>query len=187
MNKVQLDPGPFVLPMPAVLVGSAVDGSPNFMTVAFAGIVNIKPAIIACGLSPSHHTCAGIDANGVFSLNLPGPDLVEATDWCGMNSGSKVAKRNVFETFTGDLENAPMIQACRLTAECRVVQTLDLAVDRVYFGEVVSVFVDDSALRDGSPDWAAIAPLLFTSPDKGYWKLGERVADAWKVGKGFTP
>lgn len=40
MSKVRLDPGPFVLPMPAALVGAVVGGRPNFMTAAFAGIVN---------------------------------------------------------------------------------------------------------------------------------------------------
>jgi hypothetical protein len=37
----------------------------------------------------------------------------------------------------------------------------------------------------GAPDWRKIAPLIFTFPDKGYWTLGERVAQAWSVGKGF--
>jgi flavin reductase (DIM6/NTAB) family NADH-FMN oxidoreductase RutF len=173
--------------MPAVLVGATVDGKPNFMTVAFAGIVNFKPPVVACGLSPTHHTCAGIAAHGTFSLNLPGAELVEAMDYCGINSGKRVDKGGVFETFVGELENAPMIQTCRLTAECRVVKTVELAVDTVYFGEVVSVFIDDEALKEGAPDWAKIAPLLFTFPDKAYWRLGERVADAWKVGKDFTP
>ncbi len=187
MSKVRIEPGPFVLPMPTVLVGANVDGAANFMTVAFAGIVNMKPAVVALGVSPTHHTCAGIEAHGVFSLNLPGPELVEATDWCGINSGARFAKGGVFETFAGDLEHAPMIKACRFTAECKVVQKIQLAVDTVYFGEVVSVFVEDTALRDGTPDWGAIAPLLFTFPDKGYWTLGERVADAWKVGRGYKP
>jgi hypothetical protein len=42
-------------------------------------------------------------------------------------------------------------------------------------------------MTDGAPDWPKIAPLLFTFPDASYWRLGEHVAKAWSVGKGFTP
>ena len=187
MSKIRLEPGPFVLPMPAVLVGAVADGKPNFMTAAFAGIMNFKPTIVACGLSPAHHTCKGIAEHGEFSLSLPGPELVEATDWCGLNSGKRTDKSRAFETFAGELAHAPMVKACRLTAECRVVKTVAFEVDTVYFGEVVAAYADEDALKDGAPDWAKIAPLLFTFPDKGYWKLGPHVAEAWSVGKGYAP
>lgn len=187
MAKLRLEPGPFVLPMPTVLVGATVDGQPNFLTAAFAGLVNFKPTIVALGLSPSHHTTRGIVENGEFSLNLPGPELVEATDWCGIASGKRADKRGVFETFSGDLAHAPMIKACRLSAQCRVVKTVEFEVDTVYFGEVVAAWADEEALRDGAPAWEKIAPLVFTFPDKGYWTLGARLADAWSVGKGYRP
>jgi len=79
MTKVKIDPGPFVVPMPTVLVGAEVDGQPNFMPAAFVGVVNFSPPTVACGLNPDHHTCKGIETNRAFSLNLPGPELVEPT------------------------------------------------------------------------------------------------------------
>jgi flavin reductase (DIM6/NTAB) family NADH-FMN oxidoreductase RutF len=128
-----------------------------------------------------------MEANGTFSINLPGSELVEETDWCGINSGEKVSKADVFETFHGKLETAPMIQECRFTAECEVVQKVIFEIDTVYFGEVVGVYADEEVLRDGAPDWLKIDPLLFTFPDKGYWKLGEYVAEAWSVGSEYEP
>ena len=187
MKKIQLPPGPFVLPMPTVLVGATVNGTPNFTTVAFAGLANYSPVIVAISVSPDHHTTAGIRANEVFSINLPGPDLVEATDWCGTHSGKKVDKSKVFELFSGEFENAPMIKACRLTAECQLTETLELTPDVVFFGEVVNIYVDESAVKDGAPSWPDIAPLFFTFPDKMYWALGNRVAQAWSVGAKFKP
>jgi flavin reductase (DIM6/NTAB) family NADH-FMN oxidoreductase RutF len=187
MAKKKIEPGPFVVPMPTVLLGAEVDGKANFMPAAFVGLVNADPATVACGLNPDHHTCRGIEAHGAFSLNLPGPELVAATDWCGLRSGARVDKSTAFETFVGELAGAPMIQACRMTAECRVVQSVRFKVDTVYFGEVAAVHVDEEALSDGQPDWARIAPLIFTFPDKAYWKLGEYLAPAWKVGRDFEP
>ena len=184
MAKRAIAAGPFVLPMPVVLVGADVGGRANFMTAAFLGIVNYQPATVACGLSPSHHTCRGILENRAFSLNLPPAELVEAADWCGLHSGSTVDKSGVFEVFRGEVTGAPMISACRLTAECRLVGTQAFAVDTVYFGEVVKVWADEEVLDGDQPDWPAVAPLLFTFPDKAYWRLGSFVARAWSVGRG---
>ena len=185
MSKVKIDPGPFVLPMPLALVGAEVDGKPNFMPAAFLGIVNFKPPVVACGLSPSHYTCDGILSNQTFSLNLPGPELVAATDWCGLKSGKKHDKSRIFEIFSGELKGAPMIKTCRLAAECSLIKTMPFEMDTVYFGRVVTVYVDDEVLTEGTPDWRKINPLLFTFPDKGYWRLGDYVAEAWRVGKDF--
>ena len=76
-----------------------------------------------------------------------------------------------------------MISACRLTMECKLVKTVQLEVDAVYFGEVVTVYADKEALTDGNPDWAKINPLTFTFPDKAYRNMGDKVAKAWSVGK----
>jgi flavin reductase (DIM6/NTAB) family NADH-FMN oxidoreductase RutF len=187
MPKIKLDPGPFVVPMPVVLVGANVAGKANFMPAAFLGIVNYKPPVVACGLSATHHTCDGISASGCFSINLPSAELVEATDWCGLHSGKTTDKSTVFDLFPGDRTGAPMIRECRLTAECRLLQTVPFAVDTVHFGEVVGVYADEEALTDGAPDWKKIAPLIFTFPDKGYWQLGDHVAKAWSVGRQFEP
>ena len=39
MSKAKLGPKTLVYPMPALLIGAQVDGQPNFMTAAWAGIV----------------------------------------------------------------------------------------------------------------------------------------------------
>jgi flavin reductase (DIM6/NTAB) family NADH-FMN oxidoreductase RutF len=185
MAKKRIDPGPFVVPMPLVLVGAEVEGKPNFMPAAFLGIANYGPPILACGLNPEHRTCRGIEEHGEFSISLPPPELVEPTDWCGIWSGDKKDKSGVFKTFTGELPKAPMVEECRFAAECKLVQTVKFDIDTVYFGEVKAVHVDEDALKDDQPDWQKIDPMIFTFPDKGYWRLGDFVARAWRVGKDY--
>jgi len=185
MANTKIDTGPFLFPMPIVLVGAQVDGAPNYMTAAFVGIANFKPTVVACGLSPTHRTCDGIVEKGCFSLNLPSADMVEVTDYCGLYSGRKVDKEGLFDTFYGELETAPMIGECALNAECRLVDTIPYAVDTLYLGEVVNLYARGDVLTGGEPDWRKIEPLIFTFPDKGYWRLGEHLARAWKVGKGY--
>ena len=187
MTKKRIDPGPFIVPMPLVLIGSTVDGKPNFMPAAFVGIVNFMPPTIACGLSPTHHTCKGIEASRTFSINIPSPDMACAADWCGLNSGVMTDKSSIFNVFYGELKTAPMIEECRLAAECKLIQSTPLGVDTLYLGEIVASHVEEDALTGGKVDWAKLSPYPFTFPDNQYWKMGERFARAWSCGKTFKP
>ena len=183
MANKKIDSGPFLFPMPIVIVGSTVEGKPEFMPAAFVGIANFRPTVIGCGLSPNHHTCHGIAKNETFSINLPSADMVEITDYCGLYSGEKVDKTGLFDVFHGELETAPMISECKLNAECRLIDTIPYEIDTLYLGEVVNMYGNDGALEEGKPDWQKIDPLIFTFPDKSYWTLGEHRARAWRVGK----
>ncbi len=187
MSKRRLKPGPYIVPMPTVLVGAVVNGKPNFMTAAFVGIADFTPPTVACGLNASHLTCEGIRENGVFSVNLPGAAQVAAVDWCGLVSGRKEDKARAFEVFYGGLDKAPLIAECPVNAECRLIRAVPQGLDTLFLGEIVDVHADEAVLKDGEPDWAKVSPLIFTFPDKGYWKLGDFVARAWGVGKGFKP
>ncbi len=187
MTKTKIEPGPFALPMPVALVGAETDGKANFMPAAFMGIVNYKPAMIACGLSANHHTCKGMEMNKTFSLNIPTVSQAQITDYCGLVSGAKEDKSGLFAVFNGELKGAPMIEDFPLTMELKLVSAAPLGVDTLYVGEIVSVFVTDECLTDGKPDWDKINPLLFTFPDSMYRRLGESVAKAWSAGKGFNP
>lgn len=185
MAKQILKPGPYVVPMPIVLVGALADGKPNFMTAAFCGIASFQPPAVALGLSPSHLTCRGIEEHGQLSVNVPSEDQAVVTDWCGLVSGKDVDKSGVFETYTGALEKAPLIASVRLAVGCRLLHTLPLGVDTLYVAEIVDVHADEEVLDRGEVDWAKVRPLLFTFPQPTYWRLGEPTGRAWSIGKGF--
>jgi flavin reductase (DIM6/NTAB) family NADH-FMN oxidoreductase RutF len=184
MSKKTIEPGPFLVPMPTVLVGSVVEGRANFMAAAFCAVVDFRPPKLACGLSPKHRTCRGIVEHGAFSISVPSVEQVEVTDYCGLVSGDKVDKSALFDTFTGTL-GVPMISDCPLTAECRLLNSIPLDVDTLYLGEIVSVHAEERVLTDGKVDWGKLQPLIFSFPGGHYWRLGEHVAKAWDIGKGY--
>jgi len=187
MDKIQIDEGDFSYPMPVVLVGAAVSGRPNFMAAAWVTWVNDDPALMGVCIDASHHTHVGIEAHGQFSVNLPGSDLVAATDYCGLVSGNNVDKSQCFEIFTGELEFAPMIKACPLTMECRVRQSVNLPSDTLFIGEVVATYTEERYLTDGKPDVRKIKPFVLTMPDNNYWWIGGHAGKAWSIGKGYKP
>ncbi len=44
---------------------------------------------------------------------------------------------------------------------------------------------DEEYLTKGVVDFSKIQPILFVMNDRGYWKLGEKFAKAWEIGKEF--
>lgn len=179
--KHELGPKNCLYPMPTTLVGALVNGKPNYITIAHVGIMD--PGTVSLGMHKSHHTNAGIRENGTFSVNLPSEDMVEKTDYCGLLSGRKVDKGKLFKTFFGKLRTAPMIEECPVNLECRLVRTVDFPNHDIFMGEVVAAFCDEDILADGAVDFSRFKPLLFTMGDAGYWGMGDRLADAWSVGK----
>jgi len=190
MNKVKLGARPYLYPMPIVLVGANVNGKPNFLTAAFVGIANYKPAMIAVGLGKHHYTNSGIKKNKTFSVNIPSQAMVKAVDFCGIYSGHKVDKSELFQTFSGKLKTAPMIAECPISMECKLIRSIPLGIDELFLAKIVEVYADKKCLTPpgrGEPDLRKIQPLLFTMPDNKYWKIGKFCGPAWKIGKGFKP
>lgn len=183
MPKVRLGPKPFLLPQPAVLVGTLLDGVPNYMVAAWCGVANHVPPMVTVAVRPSRHTERGIRAHGAFSLNVPSTDLVRDTDYCGIVSGAKEDKSAIFTTFTGTIEGAPLIRECRLGLECRLVQTLELPTHRLHLGEVVEVHAEEDCLVDGVPEMGRVDPLIYSITDGNYWQVGGPVGRAFHVGR----
>lgn len=185
MEKQQIGSN-FFIPMPVVLVGTQVAGKANFMAVGWITRVNGNPPMIACGIANNHYTVKGIGETKTFSVNIPSPDLLEKTDYCGIVSGEKTDKSHVFTVFYGSLKTAPMIRECPVTLECRLVQSVQLPTHTLFIGEIAGAYADGRVLKDNKPDFPAIDPLFLTMPDNRYWTLGKYAGDAWSAGKKLT-
>lgn len=166
--------GPFV----TVLAGSTVDGKPNYATIGAYGVVSEKP-ILYISLKNSHYTTAGVLQNGFFSVNIPSSDVVEKTDYCGTNSGHKVDKSTVFESFYDEAGNAPMISECPVNYLCKVIQTIPIFDFTMFLGEIVAVYANDECLENGKPDALKVKPTIMMMP--GYYELKNRVGTLFQT------
>jgi len=188
MEKVKMGSVPFVFPMPAAIVGADVEGAPTFMTIAYCGVVNNGPAMVAIGSNPGHYTMRGIEEHGSFSINIPSENLVARTDYVGMHSGATTDKSGVFDVFYGECDHAPLIRECPVNLACRVTKRLDIGgKDAIVIGEVVQCYVSGDALTDGAPDIEKMRPILYATGSRTYWGIGEKVGDAWNIGATYEP
>jgi flavin reductase (DIM6/NTAB) family NADH-FMN oxidoreductase RutF len=183
MEKKKLGPQTLLFPMPAVLVGAMVDGKPNFMTAAWCGIAASKPPAISVGLQKVRHTLKGVIEKGTFSINVPSAILARQVDYCGIYSGARRDKSDLFNIFYGALKTAPLIRECPVNLECRVIHRLDLKSHELVIGEIIDTYVSEDCVTDEKPDPEKIDPLIYTPGVMKYQRLGEVVGNAFNMGK----
>lgn len=167
-------------PMPVVLVGTLVEGTPNFITVAHVGILNANtPHLVSIGLGKIHFTNQGIKKNRTFSINIPSEDMMNKVDYVGLVSGRKTDKSRLFEITFGELETAPMINECPVSMECRLVNIIELPTHDVFIGEITSTFSDESIMKGSHIDISKIRPILFDIASRLYYSLGRPIGKCW--------
>lgn len=179
--KVKLGVRNCLYPMPTTLVGALVNGKPNYVTIAHVGIMEL--ASVSLGMNKSHYTNQGIKEQKAFSVNIPSVQMVKETDYCGLVSGKNEDKAALFTTFYGALKTAPMIVECCVNMECELVRTVDFPSHDVFVGRIVEAYCDENVLTGGVVDVGKVQPLLFVMNDRSYWRVGDRVAGAWDVGR----
>jgi len=183
MEKIELVRSGIPYPMPCSLVGANVSGKPNYLTIGWFTLVNSNPPYILVAMTKTHYTNKGIKENSTFSVNIPSAELAERMDYCGLVTGHKTDKSGVFETFYGKLQTAPLIRECAFNMECRLEQTVDLPIEELFIGEIVTVFSEDRYLTEGVPDLRKINPLLLLGSQRKYATLGTEIGPAFKMGK----
>ena len=183
MEKLKLGPETLLYPMPAVLVGAMVGEKPNFMTAAWCGIAASKPPAISVALQKIRHTLKGIKEQNTFSINVPSATLAKQVDYCGIYSGKKRDKSELFNVFFGVLKSAPLIQECPVNLECQVIHTLDLKSHELVIGEIIETYVTKDCVTGEKPDPEKIDPLIYTPGVLQYQRLGEIVGKAFDMGK----
>ncbi len=108
---------------------------------------------------------------------------MEKTDYCGLVTGSKADKSDVFEVFYGEIKEAPLIKECPLCMACRVHEAIKLPFNTLYVGEICEAFTEERYLTNGNPDIKKMNPFTLTMPDNNYWDVGNNVGKAWNIGK----
>ena len=183
MDKREIAAERVCYPMPCSLVGANVRGKANYVTIAWFTMVHPRPPYVLVCMSKAHYTNQGVKENGTFSVSIPSADIVERTDYCGLVSGRKYDKSAVFETFYGRLKTAPMVRESAFSAECRLVQTVDLPLEELFIGEIVAAYCEERYMTNGEPDLKKMQPFVLLQTERQYAAVGPILAPAWGVGR----
>ncbi len=134
--------------MSATLLGTQTDDKANFMTLAGVTRVNANPPLLAVAVNKVHHIAKGLKENEIFSVNIPSEEMITETDYCGLVSGRKIDKSDLFNIFYGELKTAHMIVECPISIECRLFNVLELPTNDLFIGEIIAAYTEESYLTD---------------------------------------
>ena len=179
----RIDNNVSIYPMPVVLGGAVVGGRANFLAVGWIARVNSRPPMLGMALNKTHYTTGGIREHKEFSVNVPGVNLLEKVDYCGLVSGRDADKSKLFDVFYGKLRGAPLIRECPLSLACNLVEVVSLPSNELFIGEIVEAYADEGCLTAGHLDIGKMQPFTLTMPDNTYWKIGEKAGKAWDAGR----
>ncbi len=162
-------------PVPTVLVGcgGTPEVRPNLITVAWTGVACSRPPMISIALRPERYSYALIRESGEFTVNLPGADLAETVNWCGVVSGrdhDKFVERGL-TAVPGTRVTVPVVGECPLALECRVRQVLELGTHHLFLAEILAVQAAEVLLNaEGRLDLERFGMLAYVHGH--YYELG---------------
>lgn len=167
--------GNILNPLPVVLVGTMIDGRPNYCIIGYMSPFDFGKHVFF-SLYKKRYTWVGIQENKAFSVNIPSDKLMKEIEICGSKSGRDVDKSKLFHTFYGELESAPMIRECPLTMECKVTDIVDYEPSKGIIGKVVKSYADPELVKEGVIDMQRARLITWTTGgDFSYYRLGERI------------
>lgn len=187
MSKIALGRRVPTMGLPVVLVGSKVQGRPNFCPVAWVTMLDDEPPKMVVVMGKDRRTKEGIVENGTFSINMPGASSAAAVDYCGLNSGSKVDKSAVFDVFFGKTLTAPMARECPVNVELILDDIIEFEGVDMVVGDIEEVYVDEACMTSGRPDIDKLQLLMYLSPGGPYFVKGSTIAEAFKAGRDYRP
>ncbi len=173
-----------IFPMPVLMVATYnEDGTIDVMNAAWGTMVDRD--VVALNLGASHKTVKNIKARKAFTVSIAdAAHLVEA-DYFGIASGNntpdKFAKSGMTATKSENVD-APIINEFPLCMECEFVEYQDGQNGLGVIGKVVNTTADERVMKDGKVDISAVNAIAFDPYTHGYYKVTERVGEAFSDG-----
>ncbi len=182
--RVKLNHTEGIFPMPVLMVATYNDdGSVNVMNAAW-GTMQERDHV-ALNLTESHKTVKNIKARKAFTVSIADAAHVVEADYFGVVSGNRETKKFENSGLTAvksEVVDAPVINEFPLCLECEFIeyQTNEYGVGVI--GKVVSITADESVMVDGKIDISLVNAIAFDPYTHGYYKVTERVGEAFGDG-----
>ena len=173
-----------IFPMPVLMVATYnEDGSVNVMNAAW-GTMQAR-GTVALNLTETHKTVKNIKAKKAFTVSIAdAAHLVEA-DYFGVESGNKVSdkfERSGLTACKAETVDAPVINEFPLCLECEFIEYQHNDYGVGVIGKVVNVTADEHVMVDGKLDMSLVNAIAFDPYTHGYYKVTDRVGEAFKDG-----
>lgn len=170
--------------MPVLMVATYnEDGSVNVMNAAWGTMQ--ERGTVALNLTETHKTVQNIKARGAFTVSIADAAHVVEADYFGVASGNKIPdklEKSGLTASRAEMVDAPVITEFPLCLECQFIEYQNNDYGCGVIGKVVNVTADERVMPDGKLDMSLVNAIAFDPYTHGYYRVGERVGEAFKDG-----
>lgn len=173
-----------IFPMPVLMVATYnEDGTVDVMNVAWGTMLERDYVIL--NLTETHKTVENIKARKAFTVSIADAAHVTEADYFGVVSGNNTP--NKFENsgltaVKSEKVDAPIIKEFPLCMECEFIEYQDDKYGCGVIGKVVNTSADESVMDGDKVNISKVNAIAFDPYTHGYYKVTERVGNAFKDG-----
>jgi flavin reductase (DIM6/NTAB) family NADH-FMN oxidoreductase RutF len=165
-------------PTPCVLVVSGDMNLASIIMVAWAGIVNAEPPMLAISVRPQTHAYALIKEYGEFTVNIPHEGMLRQIDICAMGTGVTSDKFTYTKLtkLPSRMVVPPIIGESIVSFECEVHETHALGSHAFVIGDIMQVHADEAILdQEGQLTADRLKPVVCCPPMREFRTISERL------------
>lgn len=179
--KKNIGNGLALYPTPLVVIGTMVNGKPNYMLAGHLGIIGHDRVMVS--LAKSHYTNQGIKDTKALTISIVDEAILKKADYVGCTSGNKTDKSEVFACHAGET-GAPVIDEAPVVMECTVDDIYETPGFESFICKIAGVHAEESVLnKDGKIDYNALKPVLFEMPTYEYLRTGDVIGKCMSYNK----
>ena len=182
--RVKVNNSDGIFPMPVLMIATYnEDGSVNVMNAAWGSMQARGHVVLK--LTETHKTVENIKARGAFTVSIADAAHMVEADYFGIESGNDVPdkfERSGMTASKAEHVDAPIINKFPLCLECEFIEYQGGEYGCGVIGKVVNVTADESVLVNGQLDMSLVNAIAFDTYTHGYYKVTERVGEAFQEG-----
>jgi len=173
-----------IFPMPVLMIATYnEDGTVDVMNAAWGMMLDRDQ--VALNLTETHKTVKNIKERKAFTVSIADAKHVKEADYLGMVSGNNTPDK--FEksglSFTkSEKVDAPIINEFPICMECEFIEYQSNEYGCGVIGKIVNVSAEENIMTDGNVDITKLEAIAFDPYTHGYYKVTERVGNAFKDG-----
>ena len=173
-----------IFPMPVLMVATYnEDGTVDVMNAAWG--MMIDRGVIALNLTETHKTVKNIKERGAFTVSIADAKHVKEADYFGVVSGNNTPdkfEKSGMTSTKSDKVDAPIVNEFPICLECEFIEYQDNEYGIGVVGKVLNTLVDEEVMSGDNVDISLVDAIAFDPYTHGYYRVGERVGEAFHDG-----
>lgn len=173
-----------IFPMPVLMIATYnEDGSIDVMNAAWGTMLDRNKVIL--NLTETHKTVKNIKERKAFTISIADASHVKEADYLGMVSGNNTPNKfnnTNLTTTKSEIVDAPIINEFPICMECEFIEYQNDEYGCGVIGKVVNVTADEKVMNGENVDITLLNAIAFDPYTHGYYKVTERVGNAFNDG-----